>query len=384
MLTPIHIRGKNKRSSSKKSKQPSATSSSSTHPSKRSRGRPLKPESSPSSEKSLHSKSNKANKSKKQQNSTPAQRSSKKRKINISPLESLPVELLQTIFITSLNLNLPLASPRLASILNNDHIHLQLCLAAFTGSEHAEPYKHLIHLPEIPPHPSIQSAILRQPWLTHSLLSRSKAKRLETLQKAQEKHDIKSSDPQIDKTQTYNLAKSLLINQSDKWPRFSKDVQMPERLLRSPWSPDKTNLLRELINHGLRIDWVYTSSGEIVLASLLEATIHGQLQIINLLTENLSTLPTTAIIRQAVLGLSKEDADAYDDGGIRCIILEMLVDLSKKRGADIDWDDSEIMAWAVAANQSGDWRGRWVLRIMRSKGDESMTTPDPFFMIESP
>ncbi|KAI9697393.1 MAG: hypothetical protein M1836_004671 [Candelina mexicana] len=378
-LTPIRVRGKNNRDQSKKAKQLRATSSSSTNPSKRPRGRPLKLEASPSSKISSHVRSSNGNKSEK---SATAQRQSKKRKKHISALEALPAELLQTIFILSLNVNLPLASPRLALTLSSDHVRMHLCLAAFTGVNHAIPFKHLIGLPDITPHPSIQSAILRQPWLTLNLLERCKEKRFEVIKKVREERDAQYAGTRLEKTRAERRTESL-ISDSAHWPTFQKNVQMPERLLRGPWSSDKVDLLRDLIERGLRIDWVYSSAGEVARASLLEATISGNVDIISLLTEQLGTLPTTETVRQAVLGLSKEQPDDYDDGGVRCTVLEILVELVV-RTEEMDWDDAEITAWAVRASESGDWRGRWVLRMMRSKGDSMMTTPDPYFLIKSP
>ncbi|KAI9782681.1 MAG: hypothetical protein M1835_003957 [Candelina submexicana] len=377
-LTPIRVRGKNKRDQSMKAKQLRATSSSFTNPSKRTRGHPLKLEASPSSKTSSHVRSSNGNKSKK---SATAQRQSKKRKKHISALEALPAELLQTIFILSSNVNLPLASPRLALALSSDHVRMHLCLAAFTGVKHAMPFKHLIGLPDITPHPSIQSAILRQPWLTFSLLERCKEKRFEVLKTDREERDSRFNGTRLEKIRAERRTESL-ISDSAHWPTF-QNVQMPERLLRGPWSSDKVNLLRDLVGRGLQIDWVYSSAGEVARASLLEATMSGNIDIISLLTEQLGTLPTTEIVRQAVLGLSKEQPDDYDDGGVRCTVLEMLVE-SVVRTEEMDWDDAEITAWAVRASESGDWRGRWVLRMMRSKGDPKMTTPDPYFLMKSP
>ncbi len=145
--------------------------------------------------------------------------------------------------------------------------------------------------------------------------------------------------------------------------------------MRGPWSSDKVALLERLnAGYGVRIDWAYSSAGEVARASLLEATISGNFHVVSLLVETLRTRPTTEIVRQAVYGLSEEHPEYrwdYDEEGERCMILEILFN-SVARTEDIDWDDAEITAWAVRAKDGDDWRGRWVLRSMRYKGEVSM------------
>ncbi len=182
MSTPIRIRGKNKHRPSKKSEQTSTTSNSSRSLSQRTRGRPLSlSESSPSSTLSARPRSTPLKGTLKRQRVAAAQRISKKRKMHLSALEALPAELLQTIFIMSMNLNLPHASPRLASILSSDHVYMQLCLVAFGGDET------VLGLPEVS---ATRSAILGQPWLTFDLLQRCEAKHFEDNKTIGEKHGI--------------------------------------------------------------------------------------------------------------------------------------------------------------------------------------------------
>jgi hypothetical protein len=69
--------------------------------------------------------------------STAAPSSSKKRrKRQLSPLEQLPAEILQPIFLSSVNINLPLSSPELARRLSSPHIYEQFTLRAFCPPPH--------------------------------------------------------------------------------------------------------------------------------------------------------------------------------------------------------------------------------------------------------
>ena len=64
---------------------------------------------------------------------------------NMSPLESLPAELLEQIFLQSLNINLPLASPHLSSMLSSTHTKAAVVSMVFSTNA---PYK-LEHVDEL-------------------------------------------------------------------------------------------------------------------------------------------------------------------------------------------------------------------------------------------
>ncbi len=68
---------------------------------------------------------------------------------NLSPLESLPTELIEQIFLHSLNVNLPLASAHLSSRLSSTHTKVAVVLMVFSGGdgyrlEHLDELSHIL------------------------------------------------------------------------------------------------------------------------------------------------------------------------------------------------------------------------------------------------
>ena len=89
-----------------------------------------------------------------------------------APLEQLPTELLETIFLQNLNLSLPQASSIIGSKLTSKYVKTQLVLRAcsagtlsyFPGGEQAAIF------PTITDHAEAQSAILRMKWVTSGFI----------------------------------------------------------------------------------------------------------------------------------------------------------------------------------------------------------------------
>ncbi|MCJ1434428.1 magnesium ion transporter [Xylographa pallens] len=75
----------------------------------------------------------------------------------LSTLEQLPTELLQTIFLLSRNINLPMSSLYLGSVLASPHLRTELVIHAFADREYSE-----LRL-----YAGLQSSLLRQKWLTY-------------------------------------------------------------------------------------------------------------------------------------------------------------------------------------------------------------------------
>ena len=80
----------------------------------------------------------------------------------LSALEQLPTELLQTIFLLSRNINLPMSSLYLGSVLASPHLRTELVTHAFVDREYSE--QHL--------YAGLQSGLLRQKWLTYEFFQR--------------------------------------------------------------------------------------------------------------------------------------------------------------------------------------------------------------------
>ncbi|RLM01558.1 hypothetical protein CFD26_108655 [Aspergillus turcosus] len=120
MLTPIRVRGRRKKIPAQ---NPSHDQGPKAIPSGPKGGRPLM-----SRQARLDSSQSKSNK--RARLWAAAARPSKRRK-TLSVLEALPVELIEKIFLYSLNVNLPRASPSLAAAVSSERIYRVLILLAF-------------------------------------------------------------------------------------------------------------------------------------------------------------------------------------------------------------------------------------------------------------
>ncbi len=84
-----------------------------------------------------------------------------------APLEQLPIELLETIFLHDLNISLPQASPIIGNKLASKHVKTQLVLRVFSaGRLNTYPGEQVALFPTITDHAEAQSAILRMRWMT--------------------------------------------------------------------------------------------------------------------------------------------------------------------------------------------------------------------------
>ncbi|GFF35930.1 hypothetical protein IFM61606_04084 [Aspergillus udagawae] len=164
MLTPIRVRGRRKKVLAQ---NPSHDQGAKAIPSGPKGGRPLM-----SREARLDSSQSKSNKRARLW----AARPSKRRK-TLSILETLPVELIEKIFLYSLNVNLPRASPSLAAAVSGERIYRVLILLAFwndsaAGAEDPDSaisriLRPLDYVPlQDDDRQSLQTSILRCRWCT--------------------------------------------------------------------------------------------------------------------------------------------------------------------------------------------------------------------------
>ncbi|MCJ1285264.1 hypothetical protein MMC26_004604 [Xylographa opegraphella] len=334
MLTPIRVRGKNKRDQSRKKQKHAEFSSSAKDEPKPRTGRPRNSKrlATQSVITDDHGAANTVA-------TYPHQ---------LSALEKLPTELLQTIFLQSINLNLPLSSLHLGSVLASPHLRRELVIHAF--ADHAE------HEPLL--YAEFQSGLLRQKWLTYNLLQHCQKTHflrlaIRVLQKysgavAQDVYrgnmaklteafdnyyslshrismkldplrypstgdfppppDSSSRDIVFAGTDYEGVAFSIVLDNEgscmevftpwvadpenkfwpkdyflykhEKYPRiihsmFSagsmKDCQIPEKLLHGPWTNERGYFLRLLLDAEAKLDWLGSTSGEVALQGFEDA-----------------------------------------------------------------------------------------------------------------
>ncbi|MCJ1395207.1 hypothetical protein MMC18_008090 [Xylographa bjoerkii] len=155
MLTPVRVRGKNKRDQSRK-KQSAGEDSLSAFPVPKSRpGRPRK-------SKSAIAQSMVEGTAPGLIDASDASETTPTSFYHLSALEQLPTELLQTIFLISMNINLPMSSRHLGSALASPLLRTELVIHAFTRCRDSEDRLYA----------ELRSSLLRQKWLTYNFLQR--------------------------------------------------------------------------------------------------------------------------------------------------------------------------------------------------------------------
>ena len=256
-------------------------------------------------------------------------RMNKRRKTEKTPprLEHLPVELLQTICVYSLEINLPLASPRLMKKLSNKHIYMRFCFQAFFKNDYflldpdtdytdqalTDADLSRTECQAASKDSTLQSTLLKRTWLTWSLYreylhnsfracTRGYNSWISKGKKAQEDQpgDSDASNEQsvyqrkLEQPQPIDFdAEDLTVRKEPeyRWFRLLPTCQIPEKLLRTPFTRDQVKYLRTLVRAGAVVDWYGSAAGELAETALEYAIEEGNLDTIRLLLHEAIGIP---------------------------------------------------------------------------------------------
>lgn len=375
----------------------------------------------------------------------------------LSPLERLPAELLQQIFLQSLNLNLPRASPTLGSVLSSSHIKMLLVFKAFSSGsdnslEHSTELLHILRTKE--EIASLQSAILRLNWMTldffHQCIPTFLIKTLVrqfALLDLEWRTDCKQPGKKVSEAAVEKFVEdayhrnsldfegegrlgmlhygwdttnnlhvnlgiglrdglvSLQVFGSDKELSPSRyrwrllfcldNCQIPEKLLRGPWTDEKCDFLEIVTRGGASIGWIDTPSGEIAELGLLDALRERNQRAVEVLVKrpepsrgkyadlnfvdygctfkklssttrsrNLGRIVETKVRREkppkrsvGVIPFTEHVRIAVVDEGFHKGIIKCLLSGDVSR---IDLEDADLVGWGLRKKLSGDKHGRWL------------------------
>lgn len=468
-LTPVRIRGKNTRNGAHK-KEKLNEESTATEPS-RPRGRPLKRLSTAvvlSSSRSTASSSMSGSTKRRRRGPKPPP------EVKLSSLELLPVELLQDIFLYSMNLALPLCSPKLGSALSSKHVKMELVTHAFCNCTRERKVGGTLHdidendAEMVEKYKTLQSGLLRLKWMTldfyvecmDNFLVRIAASEYGALLI---KYGLGESLPTMDKyhellihhcpwDNTYSVLPSsptmkwhrvtydcghhtlerelrdgrllvLYVHQpllrlciyiaeplpngtrSDIAPlpyltefemfRYNPIGYIPSKLLHGPWTKEKCEYLELLTEAGFSVDLLHTSDSEIAEKGLEDAIRERNLRALAVLVATVRPPGFQDEIgaRGEEDGESEYSPTVYnvkDDDYVhprkgclwhvavlpqtthlRLAVIEcdcppvIVYHLLRADPSLIDLEDSELVGWAVEKKKQGDWRGKWLLKILR-------------------
>jgi hypothetical protein len=275
----------------------------------------------------------------------------------ISPLEALPPELLQEIFVLSdLNLEFPESSPYIARKLSDPYLyrllcnrHLDLKNTARISRRAAEPIRQ-------------QNRIFAYKWMTWDVYKTFIIKRYE------------ESGCLCDESGCANPCwppdfanpTSMLFDDFHRPATSLIACSIPKRLVRGPWTKDKLQFLRFLLwTTSMNIDWRRPEAVENTKQGRKEAVLERNLEAVQLLNNcrRVCRAPKLEDVRFAVI----------DGGCDRSIVYDTMEAVRMWGVVGKGWNCEVLDQWcAYATANTGNPKGRWLkLKLEELRSSES-------------
>jgi hypothetical protein len=263
----------------------------------------------------------------------------------MSTLLGLPQELLELIFLDSMNISLPRASPLLGRKLSSRAVTMEYTMRTFFHTvDHKTNYRDRKKTSD----PILQSELLASRFFTWDFflkyVDRSHDAMVSLRGKAWEKTGIEVPGVrQFDGLWPFKFTTIPYL-------AFAEGFQVPEKLLHGPWDESKVNLLYVLVSLNGNIDWEGSTAGETAKQGIMEAIADGNERAVAALSTLLGVPKQidTGLLRYAVL-----------DCGCNINVMRHLLfnaqilaqNLSKEV---LDFLDTRLWAWADVNGERGD------------------------------
>jgi hypothetical protein len=286
------------------------------------------------------------------------QRKFKKRKATapaMPTLQGLPQELLEIIFLYSMNMALPRSSSTLGRKLSSYAIIMEFTMRSFFHTvDHKTNHRDRLKTSD----PKVQSELLACRFFTWDFflkyVDRAHGAMVKLRGKAWEKTGVEVPGvKEFDGLWPFQFTKIPYLS-------FAEGFHVPEKLLHGPWATDKASLLYVLVSLNGEIDWEGSLSGEMAKSGMKEAIKAGNEHAVAALAVLLGVPKaiTTDMLRYAII-----------DCGCNVNLLRHLLfnaqilaqDTSKET---LDFHDPKLWAWAEAHGEKGQ-----VLKDMLRKAD---------------
>ena len=256
--------------------------------------------------------------------------------MSLSPIEALPVEILQDIFVRSLNLDLPLSSPHIASKLSGAHCYLAACFEYLYT-----PIGDRIRQSRL------QSRIFASRWMTWQFFQIFVTKAYEAAGCVCGQHECEKAiwPPDFANPKSMQFSIGHLTRLS-----YIK-CRIPPKLLHGPWTEEKVQFLRYLVcTTSMTVDWADREVRKIALQGKKEAILERNYEAVELFNHNrrLGKAPTIELVRFAVL----------DGGCDRSIVYDIMA--SARSWGYRDWDDEALDKWVEQAIAHHNPKGKWL------------------------
>jgi hypothetical protein len=270
-------------------------------------------------------------------------------------LQGLPQELLEMVFLYSMNISLPQCSPLLGLKLSSRAVCMDYTMRTFF---HTVDHKTTHRDRQKTSDPLLQSELLACRFFTWDFflkyVERAHDAMVKLRGKAWEKTGVKVKGvAEFEGLWPFQFTKIPYLG-------FAEGFFVPEKLLHGPWTSDKAALLYVLVSLNGEIDWKGSLSGETAKSGMREAIRAGNERAVASLAVLLGVPKaiTTEMLRFAVV-----------ECGCEVNILRHLLYNAQVLAGDtskdvLDFHDPRLWAWAEAHKEKGE-----VLKDMLRKAD---------------
>jgi hypothetical protein len=293
-----------------------------------------------------------------QSSESKSQRKSKKRKQIASAmptLQGLPQELLEIIFLYSMNIALPRASSTLGRKLSSHAITMEFTMRSFFHTvDHRTNHRDRVKTSD----PKVQSDLLACHFFTWDFflkyVDRAHSTMVKLRGKAWEKTGVDVPGvKEFDGLWPFQFTKIPYLS-------FADGFHIPEKLLHGPWTKDKASLLYVLVSLNGEIDWEGSLSGEIAKSGIIEAIKDGNEHAVAGLAVLLGVPKaiTTDMLRYTVM-----ECD-YNINILRHLLFNAQILAPDASKDTLDFLDPKLWVWAEANGEKGE-----ILKHMLRKAD---------------
>jgi hypothetical protein len=266
----------------------------------------------------------------------------------LAPIELLPVEITQNIFLQTLNLNFPLSSPIIASKLSDKHVYRFVC-------DHAFGYDVLPTIPKPKHLPTYQNQLFAIRWMRWDFFEEYISQRVPPRACGCpiliDCHDT-SGRPAIASCNCIIPDCKLRRHGEDKSTNLPRiRCSLPQKLVHGPWTTEKIRFLNGLLRiSNMSVDWADKSAVRAAVQGKREAIMDGNLDAVHIFsrTRRLGRAPNLELVKFAVL----------EAGCNRSIVLNLMT--AAREWGHRKWNDVELDTWVAQQEGKGGPKGEWL------------------------
>ncbi|EMD88812.1 hypothetical protein COCC4DRAFT_168293 [Bipolaris maydis ATCC 48331] len=269
-------------------------------------------------------------------------------------LQGLPVELLEMIFLHSMNIALTQCSPSLGKKLSSRAITMEFTMRSFC---HTVDHRTIYRDRKVTSDPALQSNLLSCRFFTYEFflayVQRAHEAMVKLRGEAWAATGVTMPDVSyFDGLWPYMFTKIPYLG-------FARGFNIPEKLLHGPWTEDKASLLYVLVSLNGEIDWEGSMAGEVAKVGIREAIREGNEYAVAALAVLLGVPKgiTTEMLQYAVIECG------CDLNTLRHLLFNAQI-LATESPGTLDFYNPSLWAWADINGHKGE-----VLKDMLKRAD---------------